>query len=179
MLDGLLYPESVAVIGASRSPEKVGSAILSNLIGGGYKGKIIPVNPTTDELFGLPCYKDVRDAGITVDHCVVVVPQRFVMDALAGAAAVGSTAATVITAGFKEVGAEGAAKEREMLEFCQEHGIRILGPNCLGLINTENSMNASFSAQMPIPGHISVLSQSGALCTAILDWAQGRGVGLA
>ncbi|NLN91683.1 MAG: CoA-binding protein [Candidatus Hydrogenedens sp.] len=179
MLDGLLYPESVAVIGASRSPEKVGSAILSNLIGGGYKGKIIPVNPTTDELFGLPCYKDVRDAGITVDHCVVVVPQRFVMDALAGAAAVGSTAATVITAGFKEVGAEGAAKEREMLEFCQEHGIRILGPNCLGLINTENSMNASFSAQMPIPGHISVLSQSGALCTAILDWAEGRGVGLA
>jgi acetyltransferase len=169
----------VAVIGASRSPEKVGSAILSNLIGGGYKGKIIPVNPTTDELFGLPCYKDVRDAGITVDHCVVVVPQRFVMDALAGAAAVGSTAATVITAGFKEVGAEGAAKEREMLEFCQEHGIRILGPNCLGLINTENSMNASFSAQMPIPGHISVLSQSGALCTAILDWAEGRGVGLA
>lgn len=179
MLDGLLYPESVAVIGASRTPGKVGSAILSNLIEGGYEGKIIPVNPTTDELFGLPCYKDVRDAGISVDHCVVVVPQRFVMDALAGAAAVNCKAATVITAGFKEVGAEGAAKELEMLEFCQEHGIRILGPNCLGLINTENKMNASFSAQMPIPGHISVLSQSGALCTAILDWAEGRGVGLA
>lgn len=179
MLDGLLYPESMAVIGASRTPGKVGSAILTNLINGGYKGKIIPVNPTTDELFGLPCYKDVRDAGIDVDHCVIVVPQRFVMSALEGAAAVNAKAATVITAGFKEVGAEGAAKEKEMVDFCREHGIRILGPNCLGLINTENSMNASFAAQMPKPGTISVLSQSGALCTSILDWAEGRGLGLA
>ena len=179
MLDGLLYPNSVAVIGASRTPGKVGSAILSNLINGGYQGKIIPVNPTTDELFGLPCYKDVRDAGINIDHCVIVVPQRFVMDALAGASAVRAKAVTVITAGFKEVGAEGAAKEKEMVAFCRKHSIRILGPNCLGLINTENRMNASFAAQMPKPGNISVLSQSGALCTAILDWAEGRGVGLA
>jgi len=179
MLDGLLYPNSVAVIGASRTPGKVGSAILSNLINGGYQGKIIPVNPTTDELFGLPCYKDVRDAGINIDHCVIVVPQRFVMDALAGASVVRAKAVTVITAGFKEVGAEGAAKEKEMVAFCRKHSIRILGPNCLGLINTENRMNASFAAQMPKPGNISVLSQSGALCTAILDWAEGRGVGLA
>ena len=179
MLDGLLYPKSMAVIGASRAPGKVGYSILSNLISGGYKGKIVPVNPTTNEILGLPCYPDVRDSGAEIDHCIIVVPPKAVMDALESAAAVKAKACTVITAGFKEVGAEGAAKEKEMLDFCRKRHIRLLGPNCLGLINTENHMNASFAAQMPGPGGISVISQSGALCTAILDWAEGRGVGLA
>ncbi len=179
MLDALLYPKAVAVIGASRTPGKVGFEILSNLIRGGYEGKILPVNPTADEMLGLPCYHDVREARMQVDHCVVVVPQQAVMAALESAAAVNAKAVTVITAGFKEVGAEGAAREKEMLAFCRKHRIRLLGPNCLGLINTENRMNASFAVQMPKPGGISVLSQSGALCTAILDWAEGRGVGLA
>ena len=179
MLNGLLYPKSIAVIGASRVPGKVGYSILSNLIHGGYQGKIIPVNPTADEMLGLPCYHDVREAGCEVDHCIIVVPPKAVMSALESAVAVKAKACTVITAGFKEVGAEGAAKEQEMLAFCRKHHIRLLGPNCLGLINTENHMNASFAAQMPKPGGISVISQSGALCTAILDWAEGRGVGLA
>ncbi len=179
MLDGLLYPKSMAVIGASRAPGKVGYSILSNLIAAGYEGKIIPINPTTDEILGLPCYPDVREAGTGIDHCIIVVPPKAVMAALESAAAVKAKACTVITAGFKEVGAEGAAKEKEMLNFCRKRQIRLLGPNCLGLINTENRMNASFAAQMPLPGGISVISQSGALCTAILDWAEGRGVGLA
>ena len=179
MLDGLLYPKSMAVIGASRAPGKVGYSILSNLIDAGYEGKIIPINPTTDEILGLPCYPDVREAGTDIDHCIIVVPPKAVMAALESAAAVKAKACTVITAGFKEVGAEGAAKEKEMLNFCRKRQIRLLGPNCLGLINTENRMNASFAAQMPLPGGISVISQSGALCTAILDWAEGRGVGLA
>ncbi len=179
MHEGFLYPKSVAVVGASRTPGKVGYSILSNLIAGGYQGKIIPVNPTANEMLGLPCYPDVRDAGEGIDHCIIVVPPKAVMAALEGAAAVRSKACTVITAGYKEVGAEGAAKEREMLEFCRKNHIRLLGPNCLGLINTENHMNASFAAQMPKPGGISVISQSGALCTAILDWAEGRGIGLA
>lgn len=179
MLDGLLYPKSLAVIGASRVPGKVGYSILSNIISAGYQGKIFPVNPTADEMLGLPCYHDVRETNQEVDHCIIVVPPKAVMAALEGAAAVKAKACTVITAGFKEVGKEGAAKEKEMLEYCRKHHIRLLGPNCLGLINTENHMNASFAAQMPKPGGISVISQSGALCTAILDWAEGRGIGLA
>jgi len=179
MLEGLLYPKSLAVIGASRVPGKVGYSILSNLIAAGFQGKIFPVNPTADEMLGLPCYPDVRETRQEVDHCIIVVPPKAVMAALESAAAVKAKACTVITAGFKEVGKEGAAKEREMLDFCRKHSIRLLGPNCLGLINTENHMNASFAAQMPKPGGISVISQSGALCTAILDWAEGRGVGLA
>ncbi len=179
MLDGLLYPETVAVIGASRAPGKVGYAILDNLIKSGYQGRIIPVNPNGDEVLGLPCYRDVREARTVVDLCVVVVPPTAVMAALESAAAVKAKGVIVITAGFKEVGAEGAACEREMAAFCRKHRMRLLGPNCLGLINTANHMNASFAAQMPSPGGISVLSQSGALCTAILDWSEGRGVGLA
>lgn len=179
MLDGLLYPNAVAVIGASRSPGKVGYAILSNLVASGYAGKIIPVNPKIDEILGLPCYKDVREAKIKVDLCIVVVPPAAVMAALESAAAAGAQAVTVITAGFKEVGAEGAAREKEIAAYCRKQRMRLLGPNCLGLINTANKMNASFAAQMPKPGAISVLSQSGALCTAILDWSEGRGVGLA
>lgn len=179
MLDGLLYPKSIAIIGASRIPGKVGYSVLNNLIQGGYKGKIFPVNPTADEMLGLPCYHDVRETGQEVDHCIIIVPPKAVMAALEGTAAVKAKACTVITAGFKEVGEAGAAHEREVADFCRKHKIRLLGPNCLGLINTENHMNASFAAQMPKPGGISVISQSGALCTAILDWAEGRGVGLA
>ena len=179
MLDGLLYPKSVAIIGASRVPGKVGYSVLSNLVSGGYKGRIIPVNPTADEMLGLPCFHDVREAHQEIDHCIIVVPQKAVMSALEGARDVRAKACTVITAGFKEVGQEGAAREAEMAAYCRKHHIRLLGPNCLGLINTENNMNASFAAQMPKPGGISVISQSGALCTAILDWAEGRGVGLA
>ncbi|HDP33522.1 MAG TPA: CoA-binding protein [Candidatus Hydrogenedentes bacterium] len=179
MLDGLLYPRSVAVIGASRSPGKVGYAILSNLVSGGFEGKIIPVNPQVDEILGLPCYRDAREAKIKVDLCIIVVPPGAVMGALESASAAGAQAVTIITAGFKEVGAAGAARENEIAAYCRKRRMRLLGPNCLGLINTANNMNASFAAQMPKPGAISVLSQSGALCTAILDWSEGRGVGLA
>ncbi len=179
MLDALFYPKTVAVIGASRSPGKVGYAILSNLVSSGFEGTIIPVNPQVDEILGLPCYKDVRDARQKIDLAIIVVPPSVVMPALESVAAADVQAVAVITAGFKEVGESGAALEREMASFCQKHRIRLLGPNCLGLINTENKMNASFAAQMPQAGAISVLSQSGALCTAILDWAEGRGAGLA
>ena len=179
MLEALLYPEAIAVIGASKSPGKVGFAVLDNLIKAGYQGKIIPVNPTTSEILGLPCYKDVREAGVKIDHSIIVVPGKAVLAALEASVAAGARAVTVITAGFKEVGKDGAQMEREIADFCKSRGVRMLGPNCLGLINTENHMNASFAVQMPKPGSISVMSQSGALCTAILDWSEGRGVGLA
>ena len=157
MLEALLYPESIAVIGASKSPGKVGYAVLDNLIKAGFKGPLIPVNPTADEVLGLPCYKDVRDAGVKVDHSIIVVPNKAVLAAVEASVAAGAKAVTVITAGFKEVGAEGAAMEREVAEYCRKRGVRMLGPNCLGLLNTENSMNASFAAQFRSEEHTSEL----------------------
>ena len=145
MLEGLLYPKSLAVIGASRVPGKVGYSILSNLIAAGFQGKIFPVNPTADEMLGLPCYPDVRETRQEVDHCIIVVPPKAVMAALESAAAVKAKACTVITAGFRKSARRGQGTE--MLDFCRKHSIRLLGPNCLGLINTENHMNASFAAQ--------------------------------
>ncbi|HEO70344.1 MAG TPA: CoA-binding protein, partial [Candidatus Hydrogenedentes bacterium] len=179
MFEALFEPKTVAVVGASRKPGKVGYAILSNLIHGGFKGAIIPVNPSGDEILGLPCHKDIKDVGAKVDLSIIVVPPGRVMDAIKGSIKVGARAVVVITAGFKEVGGQGADLEKEMAGYCRDRGVRLLGPNCLGLINTQNSMNASFSSLMPLEGSTSVISQSGALCTAILDWAAGRGIGLA
>lgn len=179
MLQALLYPKTIAVIGASRTPGKVGHAILSNLLKAGFPGKIVPVNPSGDEVLGLRCHKDLKAVEGQLDLSIVVVPTKLVKGSIEESIRAGAKAITVITAGFKEVGAEGAALEREIGTMCEEKGVRLLGPNCLGLINTENNMNASFAAQMPKPGIISVISQSGALCTAILDWSAGRGVGLA
>ncbi|MCG3198038.1 MAG: acetate--CoA ligase family protein [Candidatus Omnitrophica bacterium] len=179
MLEALLRPKSIAIIGASRTPGKVGHAVLANLIQGGFAGKLIPVNPTTDEIRGRTCYHNLAAAETPIDLGIVVVPPKAVVEAISSCAHAGAKAIILITAGFKEVGEAGAKLEEEVARLCRSHGIRLLGPNCLGLINTENHMNASFATQMPAPGGISVVSQSGALCTAILDWSAGRGVGLA
>lgn len=179
LLDPLLAPKSVAVIGASRTPGKVGYAILDNLIKAGFPGTIVPVNPTAKELLGLPCYADPRDAKTPIYLSIIVVPPKAVLDAVDKSIRAGAKAVTVITAGFKEVGDAGAALERDVAALCRKKRVRLMGPNCLGLLNTEAKLNASFAAQMPTPGAISIISQSGALCTALLDWSIGRGVGLA
>ncbi len=179
MLESLLTPQAVAVVGASRTPGKVGHDIVANLIESGYEGKIIPVNPSAEDILGLPCYKDLNSSPDKLDLSVIAVPVPLVRSAIEGSINAGARAICVITAGFKEVGQEGAALEKEIARICRERGARLLGPNCLGLINTHHKMNASFAAHMPLAGGISVLSQSGALCTAILDWAAGRHMGLA
>ena len=179
MLDALFCPNTVAVIGASRSPGKVGHEVVANLIDAGFKGRIVPVNPSGGEVLGLPCYEDLRRLEDPIDLSVIAVPRRFVRGAIESSISRGAKAIIVITAGFKEVGAEGAEEERQIAEICAGSGVRMLGPNCLGLINTEHSMNASFAKQMPRAGGVSVVSQSGALCTAILDWAVAKNLGLA
>jgi acetyltransferase len=179
MLDALLHPKTIAVVGASRTPGKVGHAILANLIKYEFDGEIVAVNPTTDEIMGLPCYKDALSSGKHVDLGIIVVPPKFVIPSIENCIEAGARAICTITAGFKETGEDGAKLELEVAAVCAKHGVRMLGPNCLGLLNTANNMNASFAAQMPKPGAISVISQSGALCTSILDWSEGRGVGLA
>lgn len=179
VLEAFFAPAGVAVIGASRDPAKVGGAVVANLIDGGYEGGIYPVNPHATEILGLPAFSRIADVPDPVDLAVIVVPAAAAVDAVNQCAARGVTSAIVISAGFRESGPAGAAIERDLLAAARAGGVRILGPNCLGLIATRAGLNASFAPIMPSPGSISFLSQSGALGTAILDWARGEGIGLA
>ena len=179
MLDFLLQPKSIAVIGASRTPGKVGYEILTNLLDGGFEGQIIPVNPSADEILGLSCLHDLNMYTGTIDLAIIAVPASSVLGVVESSIKAQAKAITVITAGFRETGPAGTKLQSEITQLCSKAGVRLLGPNCLGLINTRHRMNASFSKRMPKAGGISVLSQSGAICTAMLDWALARGLGLA
>ncbi len=176
-LKQLFAPRSVAVIGASRDPDKVGYRVVENLIKGGFEGPIYPVNPAATEVLGLRVYPSLPDVGAPVDLAVVVLPAPRVLPTLETCAAQGVGASVVISAGFKEVGGEGAELEAVLRKRVRELGIRVLGPNCLGLIVTEAKLNATFAKGMPPAGGIAFVSQSGALCTAALDWAVGLGIG--
>lgn len=177
MLEKFFEPRSVAVIGASREAGKIGNDVLRNLIQYGYKGKLYPINPKSDEIMGLPCYKSVKDVPGEVDQAVICIPAKFALEAVRDCAAKKVPAIVIITAGFKEMGREGAELERQVVEVAAQSGMRIVGPNCLGIINTATSLNASFAAGMPERGDIAFLSQSGAFGTAVLDWAIGEKIG--
>ena len=179
MLESLLSPKAIAVVGASRAPGKVGHEVLANLLDGGFEGRIFPVNPSADSILDLKCYAGMESLPSKIDLSVIAVPTPAVRSAIEGSIAAGAQAIVVITAGFKETGSEGAKLEKELVELVRAHGVRMLGPNCLGLINVHNKMNASFAKHMPMPGSISVISQSGALCTAMLDLAAARHMGIA
>ncbi|MBI1320239.1 MAG: CoA-binding protein [Candidatus Hydrogenedens sp.] len=179
MLDAIFNPAAIAVYGASRNPEKVGHTVLKHLLAGGYEGRLVPINPAAEDVLDLPCYPNAAAACVPIDLAILVVPPKLVEASMREALDCGAKGIVVITAGFKETGKEGAEREIVLTALCREYGARMLGPNCLGLINTANKMNASFAPQMPERGAISVVSQSGALCTAILDLAVERGLGLA
>ncbi|HLV30430.1 MAG TPA: acetate--CoA ligase family protein [Chitinispirillaceae bacterium] len=172
-------PQTVAIIGASQKPNKVGYKILENLIRAGYTGKIIPVNPSADSILGKKCYRSLLEFGDNIDQSVIVVPRAAVMDSVKESIASGAKAITVITAGFKEQDSEGAELEKELAKICNEAGVSLLGPNCLGHLNTHFNMDLSFGKKWPSRDKISFVSQSGALCSAVLDRAVERGFGLA
>lgn len=176
-LQALFSPQSVAVIGASATPGKIGHTVLKNMIDAGFPGRLIPVNPKGGEIEGLPAATSVAELPRGLDLGVLCIPRQFVLDSLRELAAIGARAAIVITAGFKEVGRSGYHLEQEMAEIAREHGMALLGPNCLGLIDTAARVNATFATGEARPGSIAFFSQSGALCVAILDWAAGAGVG--
>lgn len=179
MLESLFNPQAVAVIGASANPAKLGHSVLDNIIQYGFRGEIYPINPKESEILGHKCYQRVTDVPGPVDLAVIVVPNRFVAEVMGDCGTKGVGAAIVITAGFRETGAEGRKMEREVIEIARHHGIRVVGPNCLGVITTSSNLNASFAAAMPDKGSISFMSQSGALCTGILDWAAANALGFA
>jgi len=180
MLSAFFNPKSVAVIGASGNPEKLGYAFMANIIEGGYpdKGKLYPINPKSDEILGFKAYKSVLDVPGDIDLAMVVIPYPFVPAVLRECGEKGIPTAVVISAGFREAGREGAEREREVIEIAHEYEIRLIGPNCLGVVDTYTPLNASFAAGMPPQGPTSFMSQSGALGAGILDWALGGGIGL-
>jgi acetyltransferase len=176
-LQSFFNPESVAIVGASRQKGKVGYEILTNLVAGGYPGKIFPVNPKADEIEGLKCYPDLSSIGETPDLVIIIVPAPFVASVMEECAKVRVKSAIIITAGFKEVGPEGKKLEEEVVKIARRGGIRFIGPNCLGLIAPAYKLNASFGGDLPVPGVIGYISQSGALLAAILDLANANGIG--
>lgn len=175
----LLYPNTIAVYGASRTPGKVGYEVVANLQRAGFGGPILPINPKSDNVLGIPCLKDLASSGARAELAVIAVPTAAVRGAVEDAIIGGCQAIIVITAGFKEVDAAGAQLEHDIRALCDTHNVKLVGPNCLGVINTDHAMNASFAKRMPARGGISVISQSGALLTAILDLAASRQLGLA
>lgn len=169
-MDAIFNPKAIAVIGASAEEKKVGNAVLRNLLNG-FNGKVYPINPTKSEILSLKCYPTVSAVPDQVDLAVVVIPAKAVAEALKDCAKAGVKGVVVITAGFKEVGGEGVAREKEIVEIVRNAGMKMVGPNCLGVMNTKNKMNASFAAELPPPGRVAFFSQSGALGVAIIDWA--------
>ncbi len=180
MLESFFNPKSVAVIGASTSPEKLGYAVLENLVTGGYLevGTIYPINPKADEILGQKAYPSVAEVPGDIDLAVIVIPYNFVPAILEECGIKKIPAVVVISAGFREAGMEGLERELELVEIAEKYNMRLIGPNCLGIIDTFTPVNASFSAGTPPKGPMAFMSQSGALGTAILDWAQAGRLGL-
>ncbi len=173
----LFEPKSVAVLGASRNPGKVGHGVFANLVQAGFPGAVYGVNPAGGEVLGRTFYREIGAIPGSVDLGVFVVPPKAVLEAVPLLAEKGMKAAVVISAGFKEIGGEGQSLEQALREALASASIRAVGPNCLGLINPHAKLNVSFSVGTPSPGPVAFFSQSGALCTAVLDWATDAGMG--
>ncbi|MDW8351916.1 MAG: bifunctional acetate--CoA ligase family protein/GNAT family N-acetyltransferase [Anaerolineae bacterium] len=173
--DALFKPKTVAVIGATDKEGSVGLAIMRNLKV--FRGQVFPVNPKRDEVLGLPAYPNIAAVPARVDLAVIVTPAPTVPGIIGECIAAGAKSALIISAGFKEVGPQGAELERQILAQAHEAHMRIVGPNCLGIMNTAIGLNATFADAIANPGHVAFISQSGALCTAVLDWSFREKVG--
>lgn len=176
-LDAIFQPKNIAVIGATEAPNSVGRTLLWNLIGNPFGGTVYPVNPKRPSVLGIRAYPSIADLPEKVDLAVVVTPAGAVPGVIGQCADAGVKAAIVISAGFKEMGPSGADLERQVLEQARRGRMRLIGPNCLGVMNPLTGLNATFAAGMARPGNVAFLSQSGALLTAILDWSQKELVG--
>lgn len=178
-LDAIFSPQSIAVVGASTTPGKVGYDIFANILRGGYRGTLYPVNPTAHSISSVKAYKTITDIPDAIDLGIIILPPKLALPAVEEAIKKDIGGIVIVSAGFREVGAEGRKIEDKIVAACREAGVRLIGPNCLGVINPMDSvrMNASFATRMPQTGNISFISQSGALCTSVLDFAADRGFG--
>jgi acetyltransferase len=176
-LSPIFSPQSIAVIGATENPGSVGRTILENLTKGGFPGVIYPVNPKRDTVLGLKAYPGIAAVPATPDLAVIITPPATVPGIVRDCGAAGVKGAIIISAGFKEIGPAGMELERQVLAEAVKTGMRIVGPNCLGVMVPWAKYNATFAADMARPGSVGFISQSGALCTAILDWSLKENVG--
>src|SRR3954468_24313827 len=177
MLEAIFAPQSIAIVGASPDPSKLGHRVLRNIVDNGYAGRVFPVHPTAPTILDLPAFPSVRAVPEPIDLAVIVVPSQAVLAVVDECGKHGVRGLGVITAGFKEGGGAGKELERKLIDLVRAYGMRMVGPNCLGIIDTTSKLNASFAALMPEAGQIAFMSQSGALCTAILDWSKPEGIG--
>jgi acetyltransferase len=180
-LDAILQPRTIAVIGASRSPDTIGHQILANLLEHGFTGTVFPVNPNAAAIHGVKAYAHIADVPDPVDMAVISVPRQHVLGIAEECGKAGVRGLVIITAGFREVGPEGARMEVELEAIVRRYSMRMVGPNCMGVLNTDPaiSMNATFAPGMPPAGRAGFVSQSGALGLSVLDYAKEYGIGIA
>ena len=176
-LQKILAPKSLAVVGASDREGSIGRAVLENVIKAGFEGRVYPINPKHDRIGGFKAYPGLTAVGSPVDLAVVIVPLKFVPEIIEECGRIKAGGAVIISGGGKETGAEGAALEQEILTAARAAGVRIVGPNCVGVIGSGAKLNASFIHAMPKPGSMAFVSQSGATCTAVLDFAVSKDIG--
>lgn len=179
-LAALLAPRSIAVVGASRNASHIGHEILSNLIGFGFTGAVYPVNPRASSICSVHAHRTIGDVPEACDMAVIVVPKEQVLDIAEACGAAQVRGLVVISAGFREIGGDGVDREARLMDIVRRHGMRMIGPNCMGVVNTDPaiSMNATFATTMPPFGHAAFVSQSGALGLSVLDYAREYGIGI-
>ena len=177
-LDKIFRPKRIALIGVSNDPNSVGGITLRNLIGGGFNGVVYPINPKREAVLGIPCFPDVKSLPKTPDLAVIMTAAKFVPQLIQDCGEAGINGVIIMSAGFKEIGSEGKILEDQVKAKVAEFPeMRVIGPNCLGIIIPGLNMNVSFANGMPKKGRVAFISQSGALCTSVLDWAQEANVG--
>jgi len=176
-LDVFFNPRGVALIGASRDPTKLGHGILRNLLYRGYTGPVYPVNPKADEILGRRCYASIAAVPDPCDLAVIIAPAAATPAIMEECGQRGIKGAVVVAGGFSETGEAGAELERQVAAIARRHGIRLIGPNCIGTMDTHSLLDTTFVAHMPPPGHITFVSHSGAVCGGVIDWALGAGIG--
>src|SRR5690242_6878090 len=176
-LDVFFRPQSVAVIGATERPGSVGRAIVANLVQGGFPGAIYPVNPKHATVLGLTSYPELAAVPKPVELAVIVTPAQTVPGIVRQCGDAGVKGAVIISAGFREIGEAGKHLEAEVLHEARRGDVRLIGPNCLGVMSPHTKLNATFASSMARLGHLGLISQSGAICTAILDWSLQENVG--
>jgi len=170
-------PKSLAVVGASKTPGKIGWSLINNLLESGYTGKIYPINPKEKEIMGIPCYPAMKDIPDEVDTAIFSIPAGKVLKIARECGQKGVKNLIVLSAGFKEMGREGAELEKEFLSQSREYNMRVMGPNSVGFIDTHTPINATFLKGFPDKGEIAFVSQSGAMLAAVLDWSKSAGIG--
>ena len=176
-LELFFKPASVAVIGASKNPDKLSNGIVKNMLAYGYDGRVYPINTKEKEILGLKCYASILDIKDPVDLAVIILPVKFIASVITDCGEKGVKAVTVISGGFKEVGADGTVLEKELIRIVKEYHMRMIGPNCVGTMNLITGLNTTFIRGIPATGGIGFISQSGAVCGGVVDHVAHQGIG--